>query len=216
VGQCEPRVHVTRYSFRSPVFGLLIRTQTYKLQALPPVLLLLIVSRSVTRLDNQHSLPSTTHTRCPSCQAELSSPRRAMSTRVSNILYWCICALADTSTVEAPVTWKAYLICAFASFGGIFFGYDSGYINGTNSPESAFCCEQLLIHLRRCHWITCLHPDHRRRWCQFTYWSSSIAHRLYLVCWYILRCSDRRRCRRGHRSSYHYHHWLVCLREEVV
>ncbi|RMD39545.1 hypothetical protein DV735_g5574, partial [Chaetothyriales sp. CBS 134920] len=32
--------------------------------------------------------------------------------------------------VEAPVTWKAYLICAFASFGGIFFGYDSGYING--------------------------------------------------------------------------------------
>ncbi|KAH8916777.1 MFS general substrate transporter, partial [Atractiella rhizophila] len=24
----------------------------------------------------------------------------------------------------------AYLLCAFASFGGIFFGYDSGYING--------------------------------------------------------------------------------------
>jgi sugar porter (SP) family MFS transporter len=32
--------------------------------------------------------------------------------------------------VEAPVTMKAYLMCAFASFGGIFFGYDSGYING--------------------------------------------------------------------------------------
>lgn len=32
--------------------------------------------------------------------------------------------------VEAPVTFKAYLICAFAAFGGIFFGYDSGYING--------------------------------------------------------------------------------------
>jgi len=32
--------------------------------------------------------------------------------------------------VEAPVTLKAYLMCAFASFGGIFFGYDSGYING--------------------------------------------------------------------------------------
>ncbi|KAJ9119399.1 hypothetical protein QFC24_005632 [Naganishia onofrii] len=32
--------------------------------------------------------------------------------------------------VEAPVTFKAYLMCAFASFGGIFFGYDSGYING--------------------------------------------------------------------------------------
>jgi len=32
--------------------------------------------------------------------------------------------------VEAPMTIKAYLMCAFASFGGIFFGYDSGYING--------------------------------------------------------------------------------------
>jgi len=36
----------------------------------------------------------------------------------------------DVSRIEAPVTWKAYLICAFAAFGGIFFGYDSGYING--------------------------------------------------------------------------------------
>jgi len=32
--------------------------------------------------------------------------------------------------VEAPVTMKAYMMCAFAAFGGIFFGYDSGYING--------------------------------------------------------------------------------------
>jgi len=37
---------------------------------------------------------------------------------------------SDVHSIEAPVTWKAYLICAFASFGGIFFGYDSGYING--------------------------------------------------------------------------------------
>lgn len=29
---------------------------------------------------------------------------------------------SDVNRVEAPVTWKAYLICAFASFGGIFFG----------------------------------------------------------------------------------------------
>jgi len=43
---------------------------------------------------------------------------------------------ADVNRVEAPVTWKAYLICAFASFGGIFFGYDSGYINGVTG--SAF------------------------------------------------------------------------------
>jgi len=41
----------------------------------------------------------------------------------------------DVNRIEAPVTWKAYLLCAFASFGGIFFGYDSGYINGvTGSP----------------------------------------------------------------------------------
>ncbi|KAL1846976.1 hypothetical protein VTK73DRAFT_168 [Phialemonium thermophilum] len=39
-------------------------------------------------------------------------------------------ATDDVERVEAPVTWQAYLICAFASFGGIFFGYDSGYING--------------------------------------------------------------------------------------
>lgn len=37
---------------------------------------------------------------------------------------------ADTSRVEAPVTVKAYLICAFAAFGGIFFGYDTGWMSG--------------------------------------------------------------------------------------
>ncbi|KAL1900544.1 hypothetical protein Sste5346_002267 [Sporothrix stenoceras] len=41
----------------------------------------------------------------------------------------------DVDLVEAPVTWKAYAICAFASFGGIFFGYDSGYINGTTGIQ---------------------------------------------------------------------------------
>ena len=51
---------------------------------------------------------------------------------------------ANEDRVEAPVTIKAYLLCVFASFGGIFFGYvppssyqtiayiryDSGYMNG--------------------------------------------------------------------------------------
>lgn len=36
----------------------------------------------------------------------------------------------DLSHVEAPVTLRGYLICAFAAFGGILFGYDSGYISG--------------------------------------------------------------------------------------
>jgi len=42
-------------------------------------------------------------------------------------------ATSDVNRVEAPVTLKAYLMCAFAAFGGIFFGYDSGYINGVLS-----------------------------------------------------------------------------------
>jgi sugar porter (SP) family MFS transporter len=46
-----------------------------------------------------------------------------------------IAAAPDVEHIEAPVTWKAYLMCAFASFGGIFFGYDSGYINGVNASE---------------------------------------------------------------------------------
>jgi hypothetical protein len=31
----------------------------------------------------------------------------------------------DINRIEAPVTVKAYLMCAFAAFGGIFFGYDT-------------------------------------------------------------------------------------------
>ena len=46
-----------------------------------------------------------------------------------------LAATADVERIEAPVTWKAYLMCAFASFGGIFFGYDSGYINGVTGSE---------------------------------------------------------------------------------
>ncbi|RMZ09033.1 hypothetical protein D0862_03763 [Hortaea werneckii] len=44
-------------------------------------------------------------------------------------------ATEDVERIEAPVTWKAYMMCAFASFGGIFFGYDSGYINGVTGSE---------------------------------------------------------------------------------
>ena len=39
-------------------------------------------------------------------------------------------ATADSNRVEAPVTVRAYLICAFAAFGGIFFGYDTGWMSG--------------------------------------------------------------------------------------
>ena len=35
---------------------------------------------------------------------------------------------ADVSRIEAPITLKTYLMCAFAAFGGIFFGYDTGWM----------------------------------------------------------------------------------------
>ncbi|KAF2851187.1 high affinity glucose transporter RGT2 [Plenodomus tracheiphilus IPT5] len=41
-----------------------------------------------------------------------------------------ITGTADVSRVEAPVTVRAYLIVAFAAFGGIFFGYDTGWMGG--------------------------------------------------------------------------------------
>ncbi|GMG38287.1 unnamed protein product [Ambrosiozyma monospora] len=41
-----------------------------------------------------------------------------------------IAGTSDVERVEAPITIKAYLMCCFASFGGILFGYDSGYISG--------------------------------------------------------------------------------------
>ncbi|KAL8691852.1 MAG: hypothetical protein Q9218_003013 [Villophora microphyllina] len=41
-----------------------------------------------------------------------------------------VSATHDVERIEAPITWKAYFMCAFAAFGGIYFGYDSGYING--------------------------------------------------------------------------------------
>ncbi|KAJ5702798.1 Major facilitator-type transporter ecdD [Penicillium malachiteum] len=41
----------------------------------------------------------------------------------------------DLNLIEAPVTWRAYLICGFASFGGILYGYDSGYIGGVLGME---------------------------------------------------------------------------------
>ncbi|KAE8362460.1 general substrate transporter [Aspergillus caelatus] len=34
------------------------------------------------------------------------------------------------STTEAPITWKAYLVCVSAAFGGVFFGYDIGWMSG--------------------------------------------------------------------------------------
>ncbi|MCJ1274632.1 hypothetical protein MMC21_002429 [Puttea exsequens] len=41
-----------------------------------------------------------------------------------------ITGTTDTERIEAPITAKAYMCCAFAAFGGIFFGYDTGWMGG--------------------------------------------------------------------------------------
>ena len=48
-----------------------------------------------------------------------------------------IVGTTDTSRIEAPVTMKASLMCAFAAFGGIFFGYDTGWMGGSVHPVLA-------------------------------------------------------------------------------
>ena len=44
-------------------------------------------------------------------------------------------APVDFERLEAPTTWRTYGMCLFASFGGIFFGYDSGYIGGVQGMK---------------------------------------------------------------------------------
>lgn len=44
-------------------------------------------------------------------------------------------ATADLARIEAPVTVKAYFMCAFAAFGGFFYGFDTGYISGVLDME---------------------------------------------------------------------------------
>lgn len=46
---------------------------------------------------------------------------------------------SDIERIEAPVTWKAYLMCAFAALGGIFYGYDTGYISNIDAMTVGTC-----------------------------------------------------------------------------
>ena len=78
-----------------------------------------------------------------------------------------ITGTADTARVEAPVTVKAYLICAFAAFGGIFFGYDTGWMSGVLGRRKAIReVNNLLMPLRRneilhppVHWSSIPRPQ---------------------------------------------------------
>lgn len=38
--------------------------------------------------------------------------------------------MSGTQSIEAPITWKSYFVCASAAFGGAFFGYDIGWMSG--------------------------------------------------------------------------------------
>lgn len=42
---------------------------------------------------------------------------------------------SNVDRVEAPVTLKAYMLCVFASFGGIFFGYVFLFLSPWSTPE---------------------------------------------------------------------------------
>ena len=63
----------------------------------------------------------------------------------------------DMSRVDAAGRFRAHLICAFASFGGILFGYDSGYISKSDSPSlpvrpSRRCCPLLSMTILAHSW----------------------------------------------------------------
>lgn len=44
--------------------------------------------------------------------------------------------MASHERIEAPVTFKAYVMCTFAAFAGILFGYDTGYISSVIGMEA--------------------------------------------------------------------------------
>ncbi|QIW98980.1 hypothetical protein AMS68_004498 [Peltaster fructicola] len=46
-----------------------------------------------------------------------------------------LAATADVNRIEAPIGVREVLLCSFGAFGGIFFGYDSGYINGVTGSS---------------------------------------------------------------------------------
>jgi hypothetical protein len=54
-----------------------------------------------------------------------------------------LAATTDVNMTEAPVTWKAYLLCAFASFGGIFFGMST--VHGPCGWLRMLISEQVMI-----------------------------------------------------------------------
>ncbi|KAI7478306.1 general substrate transporter [Hortaea werneckii] len=46
-----------------------------------------------------------------------------------------IISTMEFENIEAPVSFKAYMMCAFAAFAGVLFGYDSGYISSVLGME---------------------------------------------------------------------------------
>lgn len=71
--------------------------------------------------DKDETMPSTSHDHSGSSDEKDTAVDRPIDgLRTTN----------EEERLEAPITFKTYVLCAFASCGGLFFGYDSGYING--------------------------------------------------------------------------------------
>lgn len=70
--------------------------------------------------EKDETMPSTFHDHSGSGYEDIAVDKPMDGLRMTN----------EEERLEAPITFKSYILCAFASCGGLFFGYDSGYING--------------------------------------------------------------------------------------
>lgn len=105
-----------------------LSTTPFRLQLLAP-----FVIRNHPKMEEKNDIDTTLEGNQP---AEATPPETVAVPAGANVrLVAGLHATDDVQQIEAPVTWQAYLICAFASFGGIFFGYDSGYINGVTGAK---------------------------------------------------------------------------------
>ena len=165
------------------------RPPVYKLPSLPfSWLVSLSLAISDFSLDSL-ALSSLAATPTSLSLDDFNMPGGAVTAPVSGI---------DAVRIEAPVTFKAYLMCAFAAFGGIFFGYDSGYVNGVIGMDYFISTFENLVSacflgLRAGHILTSTPgQSHHPRSPVRRSLLEEVSHRLYSVCRYLLRSSHRR------------------------
>lgn len=135
-----------------------------------------------------------------------------MSRSQSNVL-----GTADVSAIEAPVSIRSYLICAFASFGGILFGYDSGYISGVLGMASQACLEtgnKMLTSIsgicKADHGSCCSYHQREPNWLHLDL-LSEIPDCVYPFRWHLFRRAYWRSSSGMDRPSSHNHAVLLHL-----